>query len=546
MKRNRGLLLLVTMVMLILSVALSGCGGSTPASPSASASESAKPSEKPAESTASATETSAAPDEGSLAANYPELDLGQTVTINAYQLGATPKDRDRVVDAINEILKPQVNTTLKLNFIDWGDIATKYSLILAGGEDVDLVFTAPWNYYYQESAKGAFMEITDDFLAKAMPLTKESQVAESWDSVKINGKIYGVPKNVMTPEHKFVAIREDLRLKHSIPDLKDWASYENYLVAIAEKETPVSGVFGIAAAGGNAELVRIWMQQYGMFDGTNAQVGPFAYLYNDGKIPAKEDFFVYWDSEYMRDFAKRMKYLVEKGAWSQDALSGTVSDDDSFANGLGASIAWNGSVYTYGKKAEESVPGAVAAYYDLTPNSVVHAENYNNGIMAIAAASKNPERTGMVLDLLKNYTPLYRLYVGGFEGEHYIVTEDGLRDKGPKADDYGWDNCGWGIRRDDLLTKANEDPREATLNATFTSRMVVPPTNGFVFDQVPVKNEMAAVQAVIDEYRPMLELGMVDDVDASIDEMLARMDQSGLEDVRTEFFRQYDAWLATK
>ena len=542
MKRNRAISLLIVLVMLMSIVTLTGCGDSTTAPPS----EPMNTTESPAESVAVESETTAAPDEGSLAANYPALDLKKPYTVNIYQLGAAPKDKDRVVDAINEILQPQVNTSIKLNFIDWGDIATKYSLILAGGEDVDLVFTAPWNYYYQETAKGAFMEITDEFLSKAMPLTKESQVPESWDSVKVNGKIYGVPKNVMTPEHKFVAIREDLRLKHTLPEPKDWTSYENYLVGIAEKETPTSGIFGIAAAGGNAELVRIWMQQYGMFDGANSQVGPFAYLYNDGKIPAKEDFFVYWDSPYMRDFAKRMKYLAENGAWSQDALSGTVSDDDSFANGLGASIAWNGSVYRYGERAEENVSGAVAAYYDLTPNSIVHAENYNNGIMAIAAASKDQERTGMVLDLLKNYSPLYRLYVGGFEGEHYVVTEDGLRDKGPKADDYGWDTCGWGIRRNDLLQVANEDPRETALNATFTSRMVVPPTNGFSFDQVPVKNEMAAVQAVIDEYRPMLELGVVDDVDASIDEMLDRMYQSGLEDVKAEFFRQYDAWLATK
>ena len=46
--------------------------------------------------------------------------------------------------------------------------------------------------------------------------------------------------------------------------------------------------------------------------------GPFGYLYNDGKVPSIDD-FSYTDSEYFRDFAKRMKYLREKGVWSQDA-----------------------------------------------------------------------------------------------------------------------------------------------------------------------------------------------------------------------------------
>jgi len=538
MKRNRVLAILLAMVMLIACLALAGCAkaGDPPANDPGT--------ETPSKSGDSEGQSGEAGDP--LASLYPEVDLSKRVTLNVYQLGAAPKDRDRVVEEINKILEPEVNTTLKLNFIDWGDIATKYSLILAGGEDVDIVFTAPWNYYYQEAAKGAFMEITDEFLTKYMPQTKQTQVPEAWDSVKINGKIFGVPKNVMSPEHKFLAIREDLRLKHNIPALTDWASYENFLVTIAQKETPESGIFGIAAAAGNGELRRVWMQQYDMFDGVNAQIGPFAYLYNGGAIPKEEDFFLYWDSSYMRDFAKRMKYLYENGAWSQDALSATVSDDDSFANGTGASIAWNGTVYSYGKQAEKNIPGAVAGYYDITPNSRVIAENYSNAIMAIAMASKYKERAGMLLDILKNYTPVYRLYVGGIENEHYIVTPEGLRDKGPKADDYPWDNCGWGIRRNDLLEQANRDPREVTLDETFKPRMIVPPTNGFVFDQDPVKNEMAAIDSVTNEYAPMLELGMVDDVDATIDELVNRIKQSGLDKVQAEFLNQYRAWLATK
>ncbi len=84
------------------------------------------------------------------------------------------------------------------------------------------------------------------------------------------------------------------------------------------------------------------------------------------------------------------------------------------------------------------------------------------------------------------------------------------------------------------------------MNATFVPRMVVPPTNGFVFDQVPVKNEMAAVQAIIDEYRPILELGMVEDVDKTIDEMMNSMNRSGLDIVKTEFLNQYKAWLSSR
>ncbi|MDD4796219.1 MAG: ABC transporter substrate-binding protein [Eubacteriales bacterium] len=534
MKKNRLLLLLVA-GMLLCTLALPGCKAAvTPENPTTA------PQTTPVGDTDEPT-----PDDDSLAAVYSQLDLPKPYTVNVYELGNTPADLDLVVAEINKILEPQLNTTLNVNFIGWSDLSTKYSLILAGGEAVDIMHTAPWCYYYTETAKGAFMEITDDFLAKAMPLTKESQIPESWEGTKINGKIYAVPTNVIKPEHKFVAIRDDLREKYDLPELTDWTSYENYLVAIAKNETPESGIWGLAVSKNNAELMDVWMQQYEIMDSTLAFTGPYAYRYNGGKLPTEDDFFLLWDSSYIRDFCKRMQYLSQNGVWSQDAMSGTVSDDDAFANGQGASIAWYGSVFTYGKNCEANIQGSKVGYYDLTPNVIVNAENYNNNMMAIAAASKNPERAGMVLDLLKNNTELYRLYVGGIEGVHYINVDDTFREKGPDADKFAWENFAWAVRRADLEPN-DTDPREVALNEVFKPRMALPPTNGFVFDEQPVKNEMAAVTSVVDEYSPMLTLGMVDDVDATIDEMVGRMEQSGLATVKAELLRQYNAWLATK
>ena len=537
MKKNKPILLLVAVIMLIGTLALSGCEKTEPGNEATTSQKETQEKTETGESTE--------PEE-TLASPYSQLDLSTSYMVNIYQPGNTPTDLDIVVDEINKILEQDTNTSIKINFISWSDLSTKYSLILAGGENVDIMFTAPWCYYYVETAKGAFMEITNEFLEKAMPLTLDSQDAASWDSVKINGKIYGVPKNCVSPETKFVAIRDDLRTKYNLEPLTDWASYENYLVTIAQDETPESGILGIAASQNNAELMDIWMQQYEIMDSTLAFTGPYAYLYNDGALPEDDDFFVLWDSQYIRDFCKRTQYLRQNGAWSQDALSNTVSDDDAFANGQGASIAWNGTVYTYGKQCEDNVEGAVVGFYDLTPDKIVNAENYSNAIMSIAAASKDPERSGMVLDLLKNYTPLYRLYVGGIEGTHYINIDDTYREKGPDAENFPWDGFGWGIRRQDLEPN-DEDPRQVALDATFDPRIALPPTNGFTFDTEPVKNEVAAINSVVDEYLPMLTLGMVDgDVDATIDEMVARMVESGLEIVKTELLNQYHTWLSNR
>lgn len=530
MKAKKTLLSLVLILLLLSMTLITGCSSKD----GGNSNVSSNTNDKVAVDDSSGEENDVVPD------LYSQIDLSKPYTVTTYVLGDRPEDTDLVVEEINKILESEFNTTLDLKFIAWADVSTKYSLILAGGEDVDLMFTAPWNYYYTEAAKGAFMEITDEFLARAMPQTKGTQAPESWQSVAINGKIFAVPKNHIGSEHKYVAIRDDLREKYGLDPLTDWDSLENYLVTIAEKETPESGIWGLAASGNNAELCRIWEQRFDIMR-DKIGIGPFAYLYNNGAIPKDEDFFLYWDSQYYRDFAKRMKYLCEKGVWSQDALTNTVSDDDAFANGQGACIAWNGTVFRYGKLAEENL-GATVGYYDITSDKKVNVENYNNNMFAIAAASKNPDRAGMVLDLLKNDTRLYRLFVGGIEGKHYINVDDKYREKGPDADKYPWDQFAWAIRRFDL--EPNDlDPREVALNESFEKRMALPPTNGFTFDELPVKNEMAAINSITQEYVPMLELGMVDDVDATIDEMVSRIQESGLDAVRTEFFNQYHQWL---
>src|SRR5699024_3182174 len=106
---------------------------------------------------------------------------------------------------------PNLNTTVEIKFLNWSDYSTKYSLLLSGGEDVDLIYTAAWCYYNEEAAKGAFLELTDDFLKQYMPYSYEQQPKESWDQISIDGKIYAVPKAKSTfTSYNIVAVRQDL------------------------------------------------------------------------------------------------------------------------------------------------------------------------------------------------------------------------------------------------------------------------------------------------------------------------------------------------
>lgn len=529
----------------------SGSSGSTAETPAADSGTSGETTE----SDASSSDTQAAVSldglpaigEGTIVASpdfYAATDLSKPYTVNMYLIGDTPNDWDKVLGMVNDYLKPY-NTELAVTFMSWSDYQTMYSLVLAGGEQVDLIFTAPWCYMYTEAAKGSFYELTDDFIATYMPLANKYQDKDSWSETTLSGKTVAVPSNVAAAMGKIVAIRQDLAEKHGINELKTWDDYMNFMVTMGEKETPESGIYGLASSVDNNELWDVYRQQYDTFLALDSDYFDMIYSW-DGDLPKADEITTSYETEWFRNYAKDMKKLADAGCWSRSALTNTVTDDDAFGALQGASIAWNGSVITYVKQAEQS-DGVKCALYDLTTDHFVGCEAFSNNDMAIAAGSKNPERAAMVLDLIKFDTYLNRLLILGVEGEHYSIDADGYYTELDKSADFAAYaiSASWAIKNSDLH-EAGADPRMQAISDGWGERVENNPTITFVFDTTPVDSYVAAVKVVLNDYVPMLELGLVDDVDKTLDEMIQKCYDTGLQTVKDEFNKQYEAWYATR
>ncbi|MDO4292913.1 MAG: ABC transporter substrate-binding protein [Eubacteriales bacterium] len=550
MKRKKVLALAMTFCMAV-SV-LAGCGGN----PGGASSSGASGTDSGAAAGQAAGQESsqaildslpAAVGEGTIAASpelYASVDLSKPYTVNMYLIGDKPNDWDKVLELVNAYLEPY-NTDLAVTFMSWSDYQTMYSLVLAGGEQVDLIFTAPWCYMYTEAAKGSFYELTDDFVAGCMPLASKYQAAESWDETTISGKTIAVPSNEASPMGKIVAIRQDIADKYEIGALENWDDYMNFMTTVAEKETPQSGIYALAAAGDTNELWDIYRQQTDTFLALDSNYMDMMYEYK-GEIPAKEEIRLVYEFDSFRNYAKDMKTLADAGCWSRSALTNTVTDDDAFGNLQGASIAWNASVFTYMKQAEKT-EGVSCMAYDLTKDNLVGAEAYSNNDMAIAAGSSNPERAAMVLDLMKFDTYLNRLLLLGIEGQHYEMNEQGEYIKLDASADYAplAVSVSWAIKNGDLK-EAGVPEREKAITDAWQERVEMNPTITFVFDDSAVSSYVSAVNTVLSDYVPMMELGLVDDVDATLDEMLQKCYEAGLQNVYDEFYAQYDAWKATR
>ena len=377
-----------------------------------------------------------------------------------------------------------------------------------------------------------------------MPLTAKYQKDDSWAEVMVGGKAYCIPQNMTEAAHKFVAIRQDLAEKYGITELKTWDDYMNYLLTIAENETPESGIYAYAAATDNNELWDVYRFGHNVWTVVDNDLLDLTYIYTDeNTVPTVDDIQLVYATDEFRSFCDEMKKLADAGAWSRSALTNSVTDDEAFAALQGASIAWNSSVFSYIKTAEQT-EGVECAVYDLSSDKPTAAA-YGNGGMAIASSCRNKERAAMILDIMENDTYLNTLIILGIEGVHYEMQDEEHYIETDKAVDYPiWGtSASWAIKNY-KLTDASMDPRQQEIEANIEARGETSPTRTFAFDDSGISEYTAAIKNILNDYVPSLQLGLTEDIDGALEEMMNKLDAAGLQTYLDEFETQYNAWAA--
>ena len=132
----------------------------------------------------------------------------------------------------------------------------------------------------------------------------------------------------------------------------------------------------------------------------------------------------------------------------------------------------------------------------------------------------------------------------GVEGTHYNYNADGQVELIP---DNGYGYVGrWAstsIKGADLM--AGEDPDTVAIYDAFNENAKVSVTSGFAFDATKVEAEIAAIDAVIAEYKRLLEHGFYDP-DEYLPKYQDALAKAGIDKVIAEMQIQWDAFLANK
>lgn len=467
------------------------------------------------------------------------IDTSQEVVLTMYLICDKPADFDLVYEKINAELKEKINATLDVQFLSWAEYSDKYSLLFSTGEEFDLIYTANWCYYSAVASKKGFYALTEDFLNTYAPDIVSIMPSEAWQQAKVDGNVYMVPNNCVEFSTSCVAVRGDLMDKYGFSSLDSLDDLEAFFDCIVKNEDSITP---LGAQGTALQSPYLYFKN-GL--GTISTVEPlFACDTSDPDLTV----ISLIETDEFREYAYKMKEMQEKGYWSKDALSTSDTRSDAFMQGRAAAMVWNPTTLaTYCEQANEEHPEWKTTMYDVTPDVPKGAKPFIGNGMAINANSKNPERALMAINELMTNQTIYDLAKYGIEGVHWQAVGEDQYITLENTANYPVDGaCNWGWNNDNLTrTEVLEDvdPAKITAQEILNKWKENPASNtlgAFQFSDSNVASQIAVCNTLISQYVNPLCTGLVDDVDATLDELISKLKEAGIDEIREEMQRQID------
>lgn len=476
------------------------------------------------------------------------------VVLKGYLLGEAPKGMPEVLTQLNEKLKKDINATIELNYIGWGDVQSKYPLLLAAGEDLDFIFSADWNYYVEQSNKGAFYELKPEDIAKYMPKKSAAIDPAAWEEAKVNGKIYMIPKT--TPDSNvFVSVlRKDIMAEAGLTEVKSLSEIGPYLEAVKKNHPDMIGLNLDSQVDLPTPYQHLMRDKVG-FTGGPFGGGPLAQGVTYDVADPTGKIYSMVEEPYLsaqKYAAGIMKDWYDKGYVNKNPYANKIRSKDNYVEGK-AAVAFGNSI-DIASTLEAAEAKGIESYIipSLMPNGKVPMGNYIGAGISIAANSKNPERVMQAMDLIMEDPSYVYLTYFGVEGKNYVITPDdkiGLPE-GVTADTntYPPDAAGFWFVNKALFKPMSTWPKTYVefweKTKEYNSQDYA--YNGFSFNSENIKTQIANLANASTQYANPIYIGAVKDVDKAFEELAKNLNSAGLDKVKAEVETQAEDFLAKK
>lgn len=441
----------------------------------------------------------------------------------------SPKDLEMVTEAINEYTAEKIGVTVDLNFISFGDYNEKMQAIINSGGNYDIAFTANWtNSFTQNAKRGSFYDITE--LVK----TEGKEMYELidplfWGKASIDGSIYAVPGNkeldpaigLILPTKYTEKYDFDTSTVNSIDDM------EPYFKAIKDNEEGISPWYitnSFSLNGQHNHLIDFTIPVG--IDETSATAG-------DLKIVNS------FETESMMNFLKTMHRYYQEGYINADAPTLPMLDTTGL-KGKDAGAFWVGS----GPASEKAFSEAIGQEVELVQLFNPIVKNELGSAQAISSQSKHPAEAVRFLNLVNTDPYLRNLLNYGLEGTHYERVEDNIIKLLPESQ--GWNVAHYTMGNmfiTDLLEGEPTDKWEQYKE--FNENVIVSPAFGFIPETDSLRNEIAAVTNIFNEFDSSISTGSVDP-EVYVPRLNEKLKEAGIDKIIDELQMQIDEWKANK
>ncbi|MGG4146460.1 ABC transporter substrate-binding protein [Paenibacillus algorifonticola] len=443
-----------------------------------------------------------------------------------------PVDIQLVQDEVNKIAKEKINVTVKLLPISNSAYTNQINLMMSSGEKLDMI--AMLGNYSTQVTRGVLYPLGDIMEENAQGII-DALGEDYYNATKVGGISYGVPSIRDLAQNFGFVMRKDLVDQYDIElgTIKNFEEFGKAFKTLKENEPDMVSATNLA--GGTI------LGTYRTYDPLGNELGV---LLNSGL--ADLNVVNWFATEEYEKMVRQLREWYLAGYILKDAATNPESNHAIVKSGKAAGYF---TQMKPGFDAQESRMTSHPMVSVQTVEPVAKTDTVTNVAIGVAAKSQNPAKTLQFLNLMYTDKEIVNLIDWGIEGKHYVKMEgqDNMikYPDGVTGDNVGYKNYGW-MHGNQFLSYVFEgdEPDVYVKMEAFNHNAAKSKALGFSFNGDNVKNEIAASNAVLLQYKGVLESGSVD-VDKVLPEFLKKLEESGINKIIAEKQSQLNEWAST-
>ncbi len=461
-------------------------------------------------------------------ASEPPVEL----TLHYMSFGEPPEDMAMVQEELNRITKEKINAIVKFEPLSFGVYAEQINLMLSSQEPFDLFISTLTQNFQGKVNSGQLLPL-NDLLDEYGQGIKEAVGEVYLQAGSVEGEVYGVPTIRDFAADTEYVMRADLVEKYDIDtsQIDSLESITPILEVIHENEPDMAPLLPNIVSG-------TILDTYLPYDPLGDYMGV---LMDYGQNLEVVNLF---ETEEYASWVNLVRDWYTSGYIMEDIATSTSDKYTLFMNDAGFSFIARGKP-GYEAQEETSLGGMDVDCIPFTP-AFANTSTVANVMWSIPMSSEHPEEAMQFLNLLYSDPEIFNLVIWGIEGEHYIKVSDTVitYPEGVTMSDVGYYMQGWQFGNQYLeYTLEGTNPDIWDEMREFNENAVTSQAMGFVFDSSNVKNEVAAVTNVMDQYRLGLETGTLDP-ETELPKFIQALKDAGIDMIIAEKQTQLDAWAA--